>query len=375
MLKVYIAEIIRAFFLLVSKLLKKKNCILFSSYSGKSFNCNPYYIYEYLSSLKCNNYKFIVVTKGNLSKNNNDNIKFVKYKSLAYHLSLLTSRILITNDYFPLYMPKTKGQFLFNTWHGGGAYKKVEAKNQVEVEIYKLLYSDTDYFLSSSEKFSDVMSSSLMINRERFVNTGMPRNDIFFDKHKCKMIKDKVIGILGLDKENVFILYAPTWRDDGRKIVEQITEETVIGTIEKILKRKVCLLLRTHYHTNDGICCNKRFVDVSEYSDMQELLCLADILITDYSSCMWDFSLMYKPCFIYATDIEQYKQDRDFYTPMSEWPFPIATNVNELMKHIKNFNIDTYVKIVKQHHETLGSYEDGNACYRVGKLIKKTCGI
>ena len=103
---------------------------------------------------------------------------------------------------------------------------------------------------------------------------------------------------------------------------------------------------------------------------MQELLCAADILITDYSSCMWDFSLMYKPCFIYATDIDQYKQERDFYTPMSEWPFPIATNTDELINNILNFNQEEYVEKVKQHHKALGSFEDGHACERVCKLIE-----
>ena len=110
--------------------------------------------------------------------------------------------------------------------------------------------------------------------------------------------------------------------------------------------------------------------DVTNYPDMQELLCAADILITDYSSCMWDFSLMYKPCFIYATDIEQYTQERDFYTPMSEWPFPIATNTDELINNILNFNQEEYVQKVKQHHKALGSFEDGHASERILKILE-----
>lgn len=102
---------------------------------------------------------------------------------------------------------------------------------------------------------------------------------------------------------------------------------------------------------------------------MQEFLCVADILIMNYSSCMWDFSLMFKPYFIYTTDIDQYKQEHDFYTPMSEWPFPIATNTDELINNILTLNQKEYIQKVKQHHKDLGSYEDGHACEKVYKLI------
>lgn len=135
-----------------------------------------------------------------------------------------------------------------------------------------------------------------------------------------------------------------------------------------------CMLLKGHPHRKDMIVfenfSDHKVFDVTNYPDMQELLCAADILITDYSSCMWDFSLMYKPCFIYATDIEQYKQERDFYTPMSEWPFPIATNTDELINNILNFNQEEYVQKVKQHHKALGSFEDGHASERICKLIE-----
>lgn len=112
---------------------------------------------------------------------------------------------------------------------------------------------------------------------------------------------------------------------------------------------------------------------MSLYPDMQELLCATDILITDYSSCMWDFSLMYKPCFIYANDLEEYKIERNFHTPIKEWPFPLSINNDELIKNINDFDNNKYIKKVKEHHEKLGSYENGQASKKMCILINSIC--
>lgn len=82
----------------------------------------------------------------------------------------------------------------------------------------------------------------------------------------------------------------------------------------------------------------KDVVDVSGYADMQELLCATDVLLTDYSSFMWDYSLTGRPCFIYANDLDQYKKERNFHTPITDWPFPMAERNSELQKEILGFD-------------------------------------
>ena len=118
---------------------------------------------------------------------------------------------------------------------------------------------------------------------------------------------------------------------------------------------------------------SENIVDVSDYPDMQELLCAADILITDYSSSMWDYSFTYKPCFIYANDLDQYKIERDFHTPVNEWPFTIAISNEELAENILEFDQDKYIEKIKKHHHDLGSFEDGHATEKVAKLINDIC--
>ena len=350
------------------------NVILIKSYNGKELSCNPKYLLNYLYHKENKKLKFILVlNEFELQKNEYDKLKVVKNKSLKYYWSYLTSKYIIINDFFNIYLPQKTGQIYINTWHGGGAYKKVGYSLKGNLSYFKKLYykwtHNCNYMISSSIETTKAFIESFDLKENQILNIGMPRNDLFFYKEKIEKANRIIREKYNLNNDECVILYAPTWRDDSREIINEISELKVLNAFEKMSNEKAKILIRAHYNTkNYNIDSN--CIDVTDYPDMQELLCAADILITDYSSCMWDFSLMYKPCFIYATDIDQYKQDRDFYTPMSEWPFPIATNTDELINNIVNFNEEEYIEKVKKHHMALGSYEDGHACERVCKLIE-----
>lgn len=349
-----------------------KNRIIYFAIPNYNYICNPKYIAEYLRS------KNIAIEHIWVTKNNNNNLpndlKQVKLYSFKYFYYLMTSKIIINNAALIPYLPVRKEVYSIYTWHGGGAYKKVELDMPIAENIwYKkrtlIGIPNVSFYLSSSKEFTEIQSHATHIPKNKFISTGMPRNDLFFCSDKIVKSIKKVKEKYKLSNDEKIILYAPTWRDDSREIIIKLNNMNVIKAFEKITNSKVKLLIRAHYNTKQDNFQNN-FINATMYPDMQELLCAADILITDYSSCMWDFSLMYKPCFIYATDIDQYKQERDFYTPMSEWPFPIATNTDELIHNIVNFNEREYVEKVKKHHQALGSYEDGHACERVCKLIE-----
>lgn len=346
----------------------KPNRILFTTFNGKGYFCNPKYLSLELE--KSGKYDIVWVLN---DKQSLPNIICVKFMSLKYFYFYLSSRFIITNQGFKSFIPKPKTQIRMETWHGGGAYKKTDLaiiKDKFLSYKYILAGDDIDYYISSSKKFSEVMSYAQHVGSDRFLPYGMPRNDIFFDetnkKLQNKIIRDKY----GISFNCKIILYAPTWRDDGRSL----DVDNLGHCVDKLNINNPKYVLLYRAHLGDELKCkSNNVINVSSYPDMQELLCAADILITDYSSCMWDFSLMFKPCFIYATDIDQYKQERDFYTPMSEWPFPIATNNEELVNNIINFDEAEYIEKVKQHHKALGSYEDGHATERACKLIEKIC--
>ena len=111
-------------------------------------------------------------------------------------------------------------------------------------------------------------------------------------------------------------------------------------------------------------------LDVTRYHDMQELLCISDMLITDYSSSMFDFSMLKKPCIIYATDIEQY--DRGYYYSFSEMPYPVARNLQELTDTIKELDLEEHLaKINEFMTDTIGMFEKGKACKEIAGWMSR----
>ena len=113
--------------------------------------------------------------------------------------------------------------------------------------------------------------------------------------------------------------------------------------------------------TIDNECC----INVTDYPDMQELLCASDVLITDYSSCMGDMALMRKPIFLYTPDLDEYIKDRGFYWDIHSLPFPIAGTEEEFLQNIENFDLPDYIKGVESYFLKLGTYESKDS-------IKKT---
>lgn len=369
LLKRFLFNLLRSFFIISERFINvHPKRILFTSFNGKGYFCNPKYICEQLE--KQGSYDIIWVLN---EKDGSLKTKTVKFMSLEYFYVYLSSKVIITNQGFKSFVPKPSGQIRIETWHGGGAYKKTDlaiVKDKFLRYKYKVAGKDIDYYVSSCEIFSKIMSYAQCVDLRKFLPYGMPRNDVLLNKKLRLDINKYIRKQYAIGERIKVILYAPTWRDDGRSL----DVDDLCKCVQQLNKENNSYLLLYRAHLGDNIKCElDDAIDVSDYPDMQELLCAADILITDYSSCMWDFSLMYKPCFIFATDIAKYKQERDFYTPMSEWPFPIASNNEELVNNILNFNEADYIEKVKQHHKALGSYEDGHACERVCKLIEEIC--
>ena len=117
-------------------------------------------------------------------------------------------------------------------------------------------------------------------------------------------------------------------------------------------------------YTSDDI------IDVTDYPDMQALLCASDILITDYSSAMFDISLIKKPCFIYAIDADKY--DRGFYFNLNDLPYPLSCSNEELIDRLLNFDMKSYIsKLDDFYTKRIGSFEDGKSCERLYEWMKQ----
>ena len=374
MLKIkYLLETLIGVLLLVFRIFPLKKRIIFSSFSGRQYSDSPKSISDYI----CKNYPDVEVVWAFLNPNkvtvDNKVIKKVKYKSLRYIYYALTSKVYVDNVEIWSILRFRKGQTAYQTWHGGGAYKRVGVdrldvpKAHKDHSVSKM--NRMDIFLSSGKVFTEkVIRGAFAFNGE-VLEVGLPRND------RLKNVSDTEINRikdgLGLDKNRKIAIYAPTFRNSLELSPYRLDIEGVIRALKEKFGGEWTVLLRLHYYMADKLFKGEgdNTIDVTTYPDMQELLMVSDVLITDYSSSMWDFSLMYKPCFLYATDMEQYCGERDFYTSPESWPFRLAQDNIALCENIKSFDVEEYVKKVGAHHAQLGSCESGSATKIIGERI------
>ncbi len=353
--------------------------ILFNMVSF-TYGDNPKYINEYIKRHGKNKYQVIFTLRN--PEENDGSFICVKPYSLKFFYYYLTSSIVVTNSTAVSYVPFRRQQLVINTWHGGGAYKKVyvEASHNKWAEKARNMHGEgIDYMMSACRAFTEAITKDMRVRLEKFLKSGTPKVDVFFEDRP--EIKERVRRYYSLSEKERIILYAPTFRSDissfhnsfkGMFLCGDLDIDycNVIKAFEQRFGGTWRFAIRLHPQL-ENIEFGPDVLNFKDYPDMQELLYTVDALITDYSSSMWDFSFTFRPCFLYAPDVDQYERERGFHTSPSSWPFPLARSNEELERNILNFDQESYNKRVRKHHEDLGSYETGHACEKVFELIKK----
>ena len=300
-------------------------------------------------------------------------IKVVKYKSLEYLYYVMTSRVYVDNAEFWSILKFRPGQMVLETWHGGGAYKRVGGHridvNQREQQHAVEKMNKITLFLSSSKAFTNFVIRDAYQYRGEVLECGLPRNDDLL--HPDPAAAQRVRKALDIPENAKVLVYAPTFRNSHSLDLYDVDFAALKAALERKFGGEWVILLRMHYYLADKAMASQAdfLRNATDYPDMQDLLQCADVLLTDYSSCMWDFSLMHKPCFLYARDISEYRGERDFYTPIEGWPFPLASNNDELAKVIADFDESAYRAAVDRHHKELGSTESGTAARQCAERI------
>ena len=370
----------------------KNNRIVFNNFNGKGYGCNPKYIAEEIIRRKLP-YDMYWLCENEDIFNTGDiptNIKKIIYKSKEAVKLLYSAKVLVSNvrcvKLLKRGWEKTDKQNYIQTWHGSLGIKKIghsiDAKTfPATVEQGDSSYDEEltkwDFLISNSDFENNVYKEALKWNKETLM-FGHPRNDIFFvDECKKKQIRNKILSFYGLNADSKIILYAPSYRYNNNIQPYQLDYENILKNLQNKFQGKWVAMLRLHPRLVKSKLA-KQFItnltdviDVSCYPDMQELMVSADALITDYSSCIFDFMLSEKPAFIYATDINEYNNERGFYYPLEETPFPIAKNNNKLINNILNFDCIKYKTEIRQFLKDKGCMEDGQASKRVVDLIEK----
>ena len=189
---------------------------------------------------------------------------------------------------------------------------------------------------------------------------GSPRLDFVIrdDKSRNKDIKKK-LNIS--NNEELVVLYAPTFRNEMVEDVFNIDFEGVENVIQKVFSKKSVVLQRFHPLVNSNFMKRSGIINVSDYPDMYELLQISDIIITDYSSIMFEAAYVFKPVFLFCRDIKNYSEERGWYFELDQLPFPIAINNDELINNILSFDHIEYDNKVRAFLRKLGIVESGYA--------------
>lgn len=353
------------------------NKFLFISSEGRFFNCNPKYLYLEISKRSGLSNNLVWAFDSKIIERHCCVKNKVEYKTFSFYLALVTSKYIVVNYDLPWFFPKRKKQVLIQTWHGGGAYKKVGrsiASGLISNIVSLYSQNKVDLYLSSSRKFTEVQMEATGLNSDKFLKSGMPRNALLLKNDHFKL---QLRSKLDLDCNYKYVLYAPTYRGNYQDKNEvNFLSDASFALILHALRNKFGgewkFIVRLHPSSSSNALdeiSKKNIINGNDFNDMQELMVAADVLITDYSSAMWDFSLTRKPGFIFAPDIEDYINARGFYTDTEEWPYPISLTLEQLIEKINNFNQDIHSAKVQNHLLKFVSYENANSSFKVLESI------
>ena len=351
-----------------------KNRIVFSSMNGRGYSDSPKAICEVLRK-NGKDLDLVWLCKDEAAaKSLPEGVRAVPFTGFQHLKALATAAVWVDNcrKYETV---KRKGQFYLQTWHGF-ALKRIEqdAAATLEPEYVEACKRDSamcDLYISGSGFMSKLY-------REKFwyhgpvLNTGTPRNDVLYQDRGP--IRAKVCKALGLPENRKLALYAPTFRGDHNTDAYGLDAELVRRKAAETFQGEWTVLIRLHPNVAsqsadlfayDG----KTVLDATEYPDMMELLCAADLLITDYSSSMFDYALTGKPIVQFATDIEAYRKDRDFYFPLDSLPFPLARSNEELEQILTDLQPLWTSPAWAEFSRANDFCEDGNASVRCAAII------
>lgn len=310
------------------------NLVFFTGHGGK-VNDSPKKIYEYM--LNHPKYEGFTLIWGVKDTNRYSNIieNVVEIDTLRYFLLSLRAKYWIAsvNIERGLNYKKRKTIYL-NTWHGVPI--KTIGNSAAKRKDYN--FSSINYFVVSGDYEKSIYTRDFNVNKSSIIETGMPRNDeLYFQLNEDR--KEKILSLLEIDRNKKIILYAPTWRDSQNNGESyHISPPINLNKWEKELSKDFVLLLRTHPYTTKllNIKFNDFVRDLSSYEDVNDLIQISDLLITDYSAISFDYSITEKPMYSFAYDLQDYIKNRGIYINLeNEFPGGVINNENDLLEKIK----------------------------------------
>ena len=350
----------------------QKNHIVFYVHQKQGLCGNPKYIMLYLHEHIPGMFRFYWASSYPHTVENEDWFTVLRHGSLRYFFVLTTARVVITDDGINGPHQKRRGQLYISTWHGGGTFKKVgfdTAHDEGQLRYLNEFYRGLDYMVVSCKRQAELYQTAFRLLPEQMVASGMPRTDILFSKAENRERQTDIVlrvrKAFSIPEGAHLLLYAPTYRKDRYALLEPHALEQVLAALSAMFGGEWVCLYRTHYLGTKFKVHGKAVHDATNWPDVQELELASEVLVTDYSSVLWDMSLMKKLCLLYVPDTETYiANNRDFFEPFSAYPYPKASNLRELVRAIEHFEKEPYDGAVQRYLSRCGCLDDGKSTER-----------
>lgn len=363
---------------------KKK--IVFTQFGGMGYGCNPKAICdEFLR--RDEGYDLVWLLNRKMKEEDAHVPAGVRIaRKNQSIIELMTAKVWINNIHFNdllrMGVYKRKSTIYLNTFHGGITLKK-EGKdkhnynpNRKLPEKDQMYLKDAEYvdYITSGCEMEEHVLKEFFFGKGEILRFGDARTDVLVNG--SQKIEQEVREFYHIPEGTKMVIYAPTFRPDSSLEWYQFDYDKVLDKLEEKYGCPWKMFIRLHPRIAKKskmlVPDTPRFIDASQYHDMQDLAVASDLMISDYSSVITDFMLTRKPGLMYVPDLDHYLTSRGMYFEMDELPFPYARTSEELIHCIENFDQALYEQRTGEFIARLGYLADGKASQRiVDFLIQK----
>lgn len=357
---------------LLRRLPVKKKWIVFESMWGSKFSCNPRYLYEYINECYPD-YKCIWILKDECTPITGNGVR-VRRLSLKYFYYLARAKYFVNNVNFHDHFVKCKSQVEVQTMHGTplktiGLDVPGDFPTKKSEQKYIKRCRRWDYLIVQSKFVADLAPSAFQFEKT-IMDTGYPRTDILYRSNNETTMMD-MKKKLGLPEDKKVIMYAPTWRIKNRFEMKLDLEK-----MRQYFSDDYILILRLHHFSAAGWSGvqNDGFIyEFTHYQSIEDLYIVTDILITDYSSVMFDFAVLDRPMLFYTYDIEEYRDKlRGFNIDIEkEAPGPVLFHSDDIISAIEHIDetVEESKERVRAFQQRYIEYECHNSSEKVFKIM------
>lgn len=290
---------------------------------------------------------------------------------------IATSKMIVLDDFYPQIhgIILRKETELIQLWHACGAFKtfgftrtgKPGGPPQASIN-----HRNYNYAFVSSDKIIPDYSEGFGVPIENIKNFGVPRTDVFFDEEYISAVKERLFEAYPILENKKVVMIAPTFRGDGNRDAHYPMERLDLDLLCEKFPEDYVFIMKHHPFVKDEVVFQEknknRVINLTVGEDINDLLFITDILVTDYSSVVFEAALMQIPMVFYAYDYEVYMAERDFYYDYENFvPGPIAKTMEELIQAIQ---------IVDETDERIAIFRayfmngiDGNCTKRIGEFV------